>query len=87
MRDDDFEWDDRKAKRNDREHDVTFDLARLVFNDPCAIDRLDNDETDEERQLVTGLVGDQLLTVSFTQRGCRKPIVSARKATYREQDD
>ena len=40
MHDDAFEWDDRKAKRNDREHGVTFELARLVFEDPNAIDRL-----------------------------------------------
>jgi len=60
MRDDEFEWDDRKAKRNERQHGVTFELARLVFDDPYAIDRLDLDE---------------------------KRIISARKATHREQID
>jgi len=39
MRQDQFEWDARKAKRNDREHGVTFELARLVFDDPNAIDQ------------------------------------------------
>jgi uncharacterized DUF497 family protein len=34
MRDDEFEWDNRKAKRNERRHGVTFELARLVFDDP-----------------------------------------------------
>ena len=87
MRNRDFEWDDRKAKRNDRDHGVTFDLARHVFNDPNAIDRLDTDDTEEDRELVTGLVGDVLLTVCFVQRGRRKRIISARKATYREQAD
>jgi uncharacterized DUF497 family protein len=87
MRDDEFEWDDRKAKRNDREHGVTFELARLVFDDPNAIDRLDLDEPDEDREIITGLVGDVLLTVSFVERGLRKRIISARKATYREQHD
>jgi uncharacterized DUF497 family protein len=47
MRDDEFELDDRKAKRNERRHGVTFELARLVFDDPNAIDRLDLDEPDE----------------------------------------
>jgi putative transcriptional regulator len=69
MRDDELEWDVRKAKRNDRDHGVTFELARLVFDDPNAIDRLDLDEPDEDRELITGLVGDVLLTVSFVQRG------------------
>jgi|HubBroStandDraft_4_1064222.scaffolds.fasta_scaffold184135_3 uncharacterized DUF497 family protein len=87
MRDDEFEWDDRKAKRNDREHGVTFELARLVFDDPNAIDRLDLDEPDEDREIITGLVGDVLLTVCFVERGLRKRIISARKATYREQHD
>jgi uncharacterized DUF497 family protein len=87
MRDDEFEWDARKAKRNDREHDVTFEIARFVFDDPNAIDRLDLDEPDEDRELITGLVGDVLLTVCFVERGHRKRIISARKATYREQND
>jgi len=87
MRDDEFEWDDRKAKRNERQHGVTFELVRLVFDDPNAIDRLDLDETDEERELITGLVGGVLLTVCFVERGHRKRIISARKATNREQID
>jgi len=87
MHKDDFEWDSRKAKRNDREHGVTFELARLVLDDPNAIDRIDLDEPDEDRELITGLVGDVLLTVCFVQRGHRKRIISARKATYREQND
>jgi uncharacterized protein len=87
MRDDEFEWDDRKAKRNDREHGVTFEIARFVFDDPNAIDRLDLDEPDENRELITGLVGDVLVTVCFVQRDRRKRIISARKATYREQND
>ena len=62
---------------------MTFDLARLVFDDPNAIDRLDLDEYAEDRMLITGLVGDVLLTVCFVQRGHRTRIISARKATYR----
>ena len=87
MRDDEFEWDDRKSKRNERQHGVTFELARLVFDDPNVIDRLDLDEPEEERELITGLVGDVLLTVCFVERDRRKRIISARKATYREQID
>jgi uncharacterized DUF497 family protein len=87
MRDDEFEWDDRKAKRNDREHGLTFEIARFVFDDPNAIDRLDLDEPGEDMELITGLVGDVLLTVCFVLRGHRKRIISARKATYREQND
>lgn len=87
MRDEEFEWDDRKANRNAREHEVPFALARLVFDDPNAIDRLDLDETDEERILITGLVGDVLLTVCFVLREPRRRIISARRATYHEQEE
>jgi len=75
------------GKRNERLHGVTFELARLVFHDPNAIDRLDLDEADEERELITGLVGDVLFTVCYVERGHRKRIISARKATNREQID
>jgi Ribonuclease toxin, BrnT, of type II toxin-antitoxin system len=44
-------------------------------------------EPHEDRELITGLVGDVLLTVCFVQRGHRKRIISARKATQREQKD
>ena len=58
-----------------------------MFDDPNAIDRLDLEEPDEDRQLITGLVGDVLLTVCFVERRQRKRIISARKATSREQTD
>ena len=57
MRDGKFEWDDRKAAANLRKHDVAFELARRVFDDPRAVVWPDLDEIDEERFLQTGLVG------------------------------
>ena len=87
MRDDDFEWDDGKAACNRRKHAVSFVLARLAFADPRGIDRIDLDEPDEDRMLLTGLAGDVLLTVCFVERGLRKRIISARRATEREKAD
>jgi uncharacterized DUF497 family protein len=37
-----FEWHAAKAKANLRTHGVRFDLAKTVFNDPFAIERLDD---------------------------------------------
>jgi uncharacterized DUF497 family protein len=48
---------------------------------------LDLQEPNEDRELITGLVGDVLLTACFVERGHRKRIISSRKATYREQID
>ncbi|HZC16746.1 MAG TPA: BrnT family toxin [Caulobacteraceae bacterium] len=32
-----FEWDDGKARTNERKHGVSFRTARLVFTDPFAL--------------------------------------------------
>jgi len=87
MRDDEFEWHDAKAKLNAREHGVTFEAARLAFGDPRAINRLDLEETDEDRILLTGLSGEVLLSVCYVERRQRIRIISARRATKREQDE
>ena len=39
-----FEWHKAKAEANFRRHGVTFELAKTVFKDPFAIERLDDRE-------------------------------------------
>ena len=39
-----FEWDDAKAEANLQAHGVSFDLAKTVFRDPFAVERLDDRE-------------------------------------------
>ncbi len=85
MRDDRFEWDDRKAASNLRKHGVAFDHARLVFDDPAAIEDLDDDQ-DEERYWRLGVADARVLYVIYTVRGERIRIISARKAKRHEQD-
>ena len=85
MRDDDFEWDDRKAASNLRKHRVRFELARFVFDDPIAIDELDEGE-DEERFQRIGMASGRLLLVVYALRGRRNRIISARRANNHEQD-
>ena len=87
-RDDRFEWDDVKAKRNLGKHGISFEDGAKVFDDPYAIDRPDRREDyGEERWSRTGMVDGRLLTVSYTERDERIRIVSVRKANKREQDD
>lgn len=85
----DFEWDDAKAKANWNTHGVSFELARTVFRDPFAIERLDDRENySEERFIIIGMAEGQLiLFVAYTERQERIRIISARRATQREQDD
>jgi uncharacterized DUF497 family protein len=86
VEDDDFEWDDDKAAQNAADHGVTFEAARLVFDDPFAIEREDQREQyGEDRYVILGMVQDRLLTVAYTMRGARKRIISARYAEPRER--
>ena len=84
MQNDRFEWDDSKARINFLAHKITFDFALLVFDDPNAVEERD-DDPDEDRFNITGMVMGRLVTVHFTDRPPRIRIISARKANRREQ--
>jgi uncharacterized DUF497 family protein len=81
VRDDDFEWDDRKAARNLAKHKVSFSMARDVFNDVSRIEWDDDDHSlFEQRFVAVGLVEGRLLHVTYTLRENRIRIISARVA-------
>ena len=82
-----FEWDDIKAAENARKHGVSFAQAALAFGDPFAVEWIDLRETyAEERIILLGMSGTQVLTVAYTERAERIRIISARRATKNEQD-
>ena len=69
MQDDDFEWDDAKARRNYVKHGVTFDTARMAFADPFMVEILDEREDyGEDRFLLIGMVQGELLSVTLNER-------------------
>jgi uncharacterized DUF497 family protein len=84
-----FEWHDAKAEANLQTHGVSFELAKTVFKDRFAIERLDDREDyGEERFLIVGMAeGHVLLFVAYTERENRIRIISARRVTQHEQDD
>jgi uncharacterized protein len=84
-----FEWHEAKAEANFFAHGVSFDLAKTVFNDPFAIERLDDREDyGEERFVMIGMAeGNVLLFVAYTEREERIRIISARRTTQNEQED
>jgi uncharacterized DUF497 family protein len=84
MRDDEFEWDDRKAASNARNHGVTFEEARAAFHDPDAT-HADDPDPDEERFIRLCRLGPDVFVVIWTQRGDRIRIISARPANKHEQ--
>ena len=64
-------------------------MAKTVFKDPFAVERLDDREDyGEERLVIIGMAeGRVVLFVAYTEREERIRIISARRATQNEQDD
>ena len=85
-----FEWDEAKAKTNERKHGVRFEDAMLVFADPYALVDQDRIEGGELRWQTLGLVGGIVLVlVAHTVRSEEQDeiirIISARKAVRKER--
>jgi uncharacterized DUF497 family protein len=83
-----YEWDPVKATANFRKHGVSFEEAASVLLDPAALTFLDPDHSeDEERAITIGRSArGRVLFVAHTEREDRLRIISARRATRREQD-
>lgn len=82
-----FAWDDAKAAENLRKHGVSFELATQAFRDPFAVEWIDEREAyGEERTILLGMADGTLLVVVYTERGDRRRLISARRATRHEQN-
>jgi uncharacterized DUF497 family protein len=83
-----FEWDDDKAAGNQRDHGLAFHEAIKAFRDLFAVERVDaREDYGEERINLVGLCDGILIHVTYTERGERIRIISARRAERYEQDD
>jgi uncharacterized DUF497 family protein len=81
MNEDDFEWDDAKAAQNYADHGVSFEVARRIFEDPFATERLDDrQDYGEDRYSILGMVDGRILYVAYTLRNGTIRIISARGA-------
>ena len=84
-----FSWDEQKNRANQKKHRISFDEAQTVFFDENAIEYFDPDHSvDEDRFLMLGISFRlRVLVVSYSlrQRGSEIRILSARKATKKEQ--
>jgi hypothetical protein len=82
-----FEWDVEKGAINWRVHGVAFDHAIKAIGDAFSVEWIDDREAyDEERINLLGMCDGALLHVTYTERGTRIRIISARRATRNEQD-
>jgi len=81
MTSDDCEWDDAKAAENYAKHGISFETAIRVFDDPFAIERLDDGEDyGEDHYGILGMVDGRLLYLAYTVREGITRIISARGA-------
>ncbi|MGH8101435.1 MAG: BrnT family toxin [Chthoniobacterales bacterium] len=51
-----FVWDENKNRQNLRKHDVRFETAILVFDDPFAVSQRDFSVEEEERWTTVGAI-------------------------------
>jgi uncharacterized protein len=82
-----FEWDPAKARTNEEKHGVSFFEACEVFDDDYSSTVRDPDHSEaEDRYLIFGLSkAARYLVISYTERGERIRIISAREMTPRER--
>ena len=86
-----FEWDEAKNQKNQKKHDVSFETACLIFEDPLRISIQDRHTDGEERWQTIGLAkGVLMLLVAhtiFDEDNCEiLRIISAREVTRVERD-
>jgi hypothetical protein len=85
-----FAWDETKYSINRHKHQVSFETAQLVFDDPLHVSKQDRIENGEQRWQTIGLVhGVVLLLVAHTHTEADGVetirIISARKADKTER--
>jgi uncharacterized DUF497 family protein len=80
-----FEWDQSKERTNIAKHGLNFQTAALDFLDPNLLEFEDLGLYDESRWNVIGMVEGRVLFVTYTERGDRIRIISARGAEPHER--
>ncbi len=61
-----FTWDPPKENANKRNHKLSFDLSRNVFDDPLVAIVYDRFENGEDRYHAIGMVGQKCLLVVYS---------------------
>lgn len=79
------EWDPEKNEQNLRKHGVDFITAVRIFAGPVLERRDDRFDYGEVRMAAIGVVDGIEMTVYYTDRGKRRRLFSARKATRDER--
>ncbi len=82
-----FEWDDDKAAATLGGRSVSFEQGARACLDVFAVELIDDREDyGEERINLLGMCDGVILHVTYTERGNRLRLISARRAEKHEQD-
>ena len=82
-----FEWDSEKAEINLKKHKIAFEDAARVFLDDYRFDDYDEIHSDDDDRIKTVGFVRNVLTVIYTERRENYRIISARRATKREEEN
>ena len=79
-----FAWDETKRRANLKKHGIDFVDAEKIFSGVTFTAEDTREAYGERRFLTLGLLEDQVVSVSHTERGTDIRIISIRKATKHE---
>jgi len=79
-----FTWDEAKRRASLRKHGIDFVDAPKIFQGLTFAAEDDREPYGERRFLTPGLLEDQIVSVTHTERGDEIRIISIRKATRHE---
>lgn len=79
-----FSWDEAKRRANLRKHGIDFADAENIFRGFTLTAEDTREAYGERRYLTLGLLGNQVVSVTHTERGEDIRIISIRKATRHE---
>ncbi len=79
-----FEYDENKNKINKSKHNISFDEAKELWEDPYSFEIPSPQSEDEERFLVFGQIKSKNYTAIITYRDTNIRIISVRRSREKE---
>jgi len=79
-----FEYDENKSKINKSKHNISFDEAKELWEDPYSFEIPSTQSEDEDRFLVLGQINSKNYTAIITYRTPNIRIISVRRSREKE---
>ena len=79
-----FEYDENKSLINKSKHDIDFEQAKELWNDPYSFELPSSQSEEEDRFLVLGQINSRNYTAIITYRETNIRIISVRRSRKKE---